>query len=70
MICYKSTNVSISDPIRLEVALNLTPMARDWIRLGDFLFQNKPRDTFEVTFEQMQWIIDTCKKLGITVEKK
>ena len=70
MIRSDSTNVSVSDPIRLEVALNLTPMARDWIRLGDFLFENNPGKTFEATPEQMRWILDTCNKLGITVEKK
>tara|TARA_Y100001970_G_C14148835_1_gene811465 strand:- start:799 stop:1011 length:213 start_codon:yes stop_codon:yes gene_type:complete len=70
MIRCESTNVQVSDPVRLEVVLNLTPMARDWIRLGDFLYENNPEKTFEATSEQMQWILNTCEKLDIRVQKK
>lgn len=70
MIRCESTNVQVSDPIRLEVALNLTPMARDWIQLGDFLFEHPSEKTFEATSEQMQWILHTCEKLGIRMQKK
>lgn len=70
MIRCESTNVRVSDPVRLEVALNLTPMARDWIRLGDFLYEHPSEKTFEATPEQMQWILNTCEKLGIRMQKK